>query len=278
MTAGADPSVNAPLPQEVDNYIKTMPDMVALLARRREINDTIGRCELEATLSDLREQRKRCTDKIRARKQHYIKEYRKGHFKRRDQGIVRAQLDGHGFDDVVAACQPTSSSSKTYLAERSCLGKLDTNFLSWSPTVAENWSEGLRLLQNLCGRVEGRTDYRRTVIEIRANGLQAGQEPLLSAKQAHTNSDGSLPYRCAPTQCLHCLCNQRLQYSSRVKEWQSMHTLWRHVRTQHLSKMKRGEETRCPHPACSADGLIFNNMAHFLNHAQVEHGVRLQRE
>lgn len=105
MTAGADPLINAPVPQEVDDYIETLPEMMALLQERTEIKKAMDDCQSEDDLAVLRVRRKESKNEIWARKQHYRKGYRKGHFRRRDQAVVIAQLQGHDCDAVLAASQ-----------------------------------------------------------------------------------------------------------------------------------------------------------------------------
>lgn len=277
MTSGADPARNAPLPPEAREFLNTMPDLATLQQKRDAINAAIEGCVNQETLLDLQRERKQCTEKIKAQRRKYTREYREGHFRRKNQHIVQAQLNGHDTE-TIAVAQRTSIPPKTCLEERQYLGNLEAYFPPWSTTVADNWAQGLRALQSLCGRVERKTQQPQMEAAIlREKPKNGSVHTVPESDSTVADQDGRYAYRCDPMQCLFCVGDKRLAHEQRAKLWKPTHVLWRHVSTQHLKNMGDTDQVECPHPLCRTRSVVLKHKMHLLSHAQVEHNIRLQR-
>lgn len=280
MGAGADPRVNRPLSQAERDCIEAMPDLAALTDRRRETYNAIDICEDEDVLLTLQEQRGQLTRKIKALRQRYQKEHREGYFRRKNEAIVRMQLHGVESDAATAAYQEEYVPRwKTRLPERAYLARLEANGSPWTSDDLPRWAEGLQALKDLCGRMEPRTNaVEDDSGESESTTKSLGYRPPSPDRTNLVSGEhGGFPYCCLPTQCLFCLGNDRLVEELRKKQWEPTHVLWRHVRTQHLKGQSSDDRWRCPLPICQARQVTLKNKAHFLNHAQSEHNIRLQK-
>jgi hypothetical protein len=51
-----------------------------------------------------------------------------------------------------------------------------------------------------------------------------------------------------------------------------------HLERVHLKHQPVKEKVVCSRPVCTSRGLVLNNVNHFKNHVQVEHGIRLREQ
>lgn len=168
---------------------------------------------------------------------------------------------------------------RTRLPERAYLIGLQTSDSAWTSDDLPHWAEGLQALKDLCGRVGGRTSVEKND-SIRSDSLakSPGHKPLsLDGVDIVPSEHGGFPSRCLPTQCICCLGDDRLVDERRKKQWVPTHVFWRHVRTQYLKGRNSNDRWRCPHRICQNQQVTLDNKAHFLDHAQIEHNVRLQK-
>lgn len=277
--AGADPRVNRPLSQAERDCIEAMPDLAALIEKRCKINYAINVSEDDDhTLLTLQEQRDQCTRKIKALRQRYQRKHRESYFRRKNEALVKAQLRGVESDAGAATYQEDYvPRMRTRLPERAHLAKLEATESPWTSDDLPRWAAGLQVLKDLCGRVGRRINTDEHDPEKPESFESPSDTPPTLDCVDVSGAHRRFPSWCLPTQCLFYLGDERLAEERRKKQWHPTHVLWRHVRTQHVSGNNSKDRWRCPHPTCQAQQVTLANKAHFLNHAQREHNIRLQK-
>lgn len=185
---------------------------------------------------------------------------REQYFEHKDDAVIEQQLSGKAAPVLDARHGETAS--RLVLLERAQIAALfaarptDTT----SAQHLQDMLQAVQVMVALCRRKEGGGP--------RGHGAQ---DPALSSSPPPTprTQETCVPTECQALQCLFCLSDMRLVSVDRHRSWSSLQRLWNHV-DNHLRRF----DNRCPHPAC--DGLVFNHVAHFKNHALVAHRSRLR--
>ena len=148
-----------------------------------------------------------------------------------------ATLDGAGGYATTAAYQDEYVPRwRSHLPERAYLAALKADDSPWTADDLPRWAEGLQALKDLCGGLEPKTNGVEDYSRVQGSLMNGWDHEMTSLDSADMVSDkhGRFPICCLPTQCLFCLGGDRLVAEPRKKQWEPMHVLWRHVRTQHL--------------------------------------------
>ncbi len=83
------------------------------------------------------------------------------------------------------------------------------------------------------------------------------------------------PMVCRPTQCLFCLGDDRLPYLHRIFEYAKPNRMMNEV-GKHLESFAQEDPVPCPHPQCSAAGLVLPSVMGFKNHTATVHKIFLR--
>ena|ERR1700728_426444 len=67
---------------------------------------------------------------------------------------------------------------------------------------------------------------------------------------------------CEKTQCLICIIDERLTYSSRTFCYKRLSYMMDHIERAYLQKIPPGQQIDCYHPVCKFEGLALNSIMH----------------
>ncbi|KAK4926169.1 hypothetical protein LTR49_006873 [Elasticomyces elasticus] len=203
----------------------------------------------------------------RARKEFYktriTSQLRKDFFIRKDTELIEAQLtnDKAHHKARVEQIEPVLA-----IPERANLATLIGTDDMRSPAMQAQRAAAVQVMADLCSRVE----LKRNTVRCISSATDDLSEELVLI-----TASKRFPMRCQPLQCLFCLGDERLTLKDRIRTFSQQYTLGRHVEN-HISALQASGAISCPHPTCNAASMTVNSFGHLKNHAQKEHGIRLQ--
>ena len=121
-------------------------------------------------------------------------------------------------------------------------------------------------MADLCSRVE---------LKRKAGKRSSCRPEVPSEDPTQSSQKGFISMKCHHLQCLFCIRDERLNFKDRIRTFSQQYTLGRHVEN-YISALKANGKVICPHPICKTKRMVVNGVEHLKNHANAEHGIRLQ--
>jgi hypothetical protein len=163
-----------------------------------------------------------------------------------------------------------------------------------SPLLYTSFKSGTRLQEVLCDLsryLSPRGIIARKILaidliialgsrqELQTHKPRLTRLPLSTLKQQTLKFSPQLPkfpVVCEKTQCIFYLGNEQLTYEQRTFRFSRVSHMMDHVERVHLKHQQVTERVVCHHPVCISRGLVLQNVNHFKNLVQVEHGFILR--
>lgn len=267
----ADPNANITLPRETCERIAALPDVIALQAEHARlaecIKDKYGSIKDAPASEELVGEYTQAKKLHRARKAFHkaqiTSQFRKDFFTRKDTELIQLQLIDDKTPRKVRVEQIAPILAIPERANLATLIGMDDMRL---PAMQAQRAAAVQGMTDLCSRVE----LKRKIVRCISSATDD-----LSKELVPTTASERFPTRCQPLQCLFCLGDERLTLKDRTRSFSQQYTLGRHVEN-HISALQASGAIPCPHPTCRAAGTTVNSLGHLKNHAQKEHGIRLQ--
>lgn len=267
----ADPNANITLSCETHEHIAALSDVAALQAEHSRLAECIknkyGSIKNAPITEELVGEYVHAKNSYRARKEFHktriMSQLRKDFFTRKDAKLIEAQLNG---GEIHRTARTEQKVPILAIPERAELATLIGTEDMRSPSMRAQRAAAVQVMADLCCRVELK---RNAVRYNNSFSKESSEEPI------PTTDDERIPMKCQRLKCLFCLGDERLTLKDRTRTFSQQYTLGRHVEN-HFNALQGSCEISCPHPECKATGITVNNLDHLKNHAQKEHGIRLQ--
>ncbi|KAK1045598.1 hypothetical protein LTR74_018100 [Friedmanniomyces endolithicus] len=254
------------LPRKVAAAIESLPDMRKLLEERQQLSQS-DEWDDSDTYDGARHrecQKRDLAKRIRSSRAYHrtraLTKLREQYLEHKDDAVIEMQLSGKAAPVVDA--QHDDTASRPVLPERALVATLlaSTPTDTTSAQHLQDMLQAVQAMMAMCRRKEGRGPRGHRVQD---HTLSSSPPPKPKIQETR------VPIRCKALQCLFCFSDATLLEFDRHRSLSSRQRLWDHV-DKHLKLF----DNRCPDPAC--DGLLFNHIAHFKNHARVVHDSRLR--
>lgn len=267
----ADPDANVALPPEALEHIASLPDVISLQAEHRRLartlQDKYGSITKAPTFEGLVGDYTQAKTAYRTRKEFHKtrmrSQLRQDFFTQKNAAFVEAQF---GAGDA----QPTTRAERKVpthsIPERLTLASLAGSRDVRDPNLQAERAAAVQAMADLCSRLE----LKRKPFPSKIRKCEeSSPDPVLS------ETDAEFPRKCHRLQCLFCIGDERLHLKERTRIFSQQYTLGRHVEN-HIKALKVRSKISCPHPRCKTTSTTLDSLQHLKNHAQREHGIRLQ--
>ena len=267
----ADPDANVALPPEALKHIASLPDVASLQSEHRRLANVLqnkyGSITKAPASEGLMGDYMQAKTAYRSRKEFYKarmrSQLRKDFFLRKNAALIEAQLGG---GDAQLTTRAERKEPTLEIPERTALRNLIGSGDVRDPSLQALRVAAVQAMADLCSRVE----LKRKPFPPKTAEFEG-----LSPEPVPSKTDEMFLTKCHRLQCLFCLGDERLHLKERTRIFSQQYTLGRHVEN-HIKALKDSNGISCPHPRCKATGTTLDSVQHLKNHAQREHGIRLQ--
>lgn len=267
----ADPDANVALSTEALERIASLPDVVSLQSKHRRLAETLRdrygsirkAPESEQLLGEYTQAKTAHRTRKEFHKARMRSQLRQNFFVRKNAAMIETQLSGNDthFATRTKRKEPTLPVSERMLLTN-LIGAGDIRELSMQTRRAA----AVQAMADLCSRVE---------LKRRSAHPEPHLPMNLSRETPSSKTNEPFPMKCHRLQCLFCIGDERLDFKDRTRIFSQQYTLGRHVQN-HIETLRAEDRINCPHPKCKATGTTLRDTQHLKNHAQKEHGIRLQ--
>ena len=267
----ADPDANVALPPEALECIASLSDVVALQSEHlhltKALKDKYGSITKAPASEELFNEYTRAKTAYRTRKEFHKarmrSRLRKNFFLQKNAAFIEAQFEGGNQQPAMRA---ERKGPTLLIPERMALTSVIGSGDARDPSRRANRADAVQAMANLCSRAELRKKPFQSNLHLYEESTPELEDPKTDAK---------FPKKCHRLQCLFCIGDERLHMKERKRIFSQQYSLGRHV-DNHIKALKASSGILCPHPLCKATSTAMDSVQHLKNHAQREHGIRLQ--